>query len=263
MNLGLKDKVVLVTAASKGLGYAIAESMLQEGARVAISSRREDELNKASDKLIKTGNGQIFAFPADLSNLEDVNRLMDNVFRHYGRVDVLVCNTGGPKTSDFIDTDLEDWRAGLDMMLFPALQMTKRVIPSMIKNGGGRIIYMTSTWVKQPRLHGVISTMCRSAISGLSKHLSNELGKYNILVNQVMPGPIWTDRSVNIVTNIAKEQNVSIEEVKAEIAKEMALNRYGTAEEVANVVTFLASDRASFMTGASIQVDGGQIKSTL
>jgi 3-oxoacyl-[acyl-carrier protein] reductase len=122
---------------------------------------------------------------------------------------------------------------------------------------------MTSSWVKQPREHGVISTMYRSAISGLSKSLSNELGRYNILVNQVMPGPIWTDRSVNIVTRLAEKRGVPIEEVKAEVAREMVVNRYGTAEEVANAVMFLASEKASFITGASLQVDGGQIKSTV
>lgn len=263
MDMGLRNKVVLVTAASKGLGYAIAKSMLNEGAKVAISSRSEESLKKAAEELSDHGMRDVYYYPADLMNLNDVNQLMDAVLNHYGRIDILISNTGGPKTSDFLDTNYEDWKEGVDMILFPALQMAKRAIPSMKENGWGRIIFMTSSWVKQPREHGVISTMYRSAISGLSKSLSNELGRYNILVNQVLPGPIWTDRSVNIVTRLAEKRGVSMEEVKAEVAREMVVNRYGTAEEVANAVTFLASEKASFITGASLQVDGGQIKSTV
>lgn len=263
MKLGLEEKVVLVTASSKGLGYAIAESMVQEGAKVAISSRDPKRLEEAAKELSQKGKHSVFFYPADLSKLDEVDGLMDAVFDHFGRIDILINNTGGPPTADFIDTTREDWEMGLHMMLYPVLQMTKRAIPSMKENGGGRIIYMTSTWVKQPRKSGVISTMFRSAISGLSKHLSNELAPYNILVNQIMPGPTWTDRSKEITSRLAKERGVSVEEVKEGIRSEIPLGRYASAEEIADVVTFIASDRASFVTGTSIQVDGGQIKSVL
>jgi 3-oxoacyl-[acyl-carrier protein] reductase len=263
MDLGIKDKVVLITAASKGIGYAVAEAMLAEGARVAISSRGEESIKKAADELSQNGKYDVFYVPADLSVQADVDRLMDQVLDHFGQVDILVCNTGGPKTSDFVDTGYEEWKAGIDMMLFPVLNMTKRVIPKMKENKWGRIIYMTSTWVKQPRKSGVISTMARSAISGLSKHLSNELAKDNILVNQVMPGPTWTDRSKEITARLAEQRGVPVEVIKQEIAEEIPLGRYGLAEEIANSVLFLASEKASFITGASLQVDGGQIKSTV
>lgn len=263
MDLGVKDKVVLVTAASKGLGYAVAESLLEEGARVAISSRNEEGIKKAAEKLSKVGKYDVFYVAADLSIHDDVSRMMDQVLNHFGQVDILICNTGGPKTSDFVCTAYDDWKSGLDMMLFPVLEMTKRVIPKMKENKWGRIIYMTSTWVKQPRKSGVISTMARSAISGLSKHLSNELAKDNILVNQVLPGPTWTDRSKEITARLAEQRGVPVEIIKAEIAEEIPLGRYGQAEEIANAVVFLASEKASFITGASLQVDGGQIKSTV
>ena len=263
MDLGIKGKVVLVTASSKGLGYAVAEAMLQEGARVAISSRNEESIKQAAESLSQNGKYDVFYEAADLSKAEDVERLMDRVLTHFGQVDILVCNTGGPKTSNFTDTNHEDWRNGLDMMLMPVLQMTQRAIPKMRENKWGRIIFMTSTWVKQPREKGVISTMARSAISGLSKHLSNELAPDNILVNQIMPGPIWTDRSREITSRLSEARGVPIEVIKEEIAKEIPLGRYGTAEEIANAVTFLASDKASFITGSSLQVDGGQIKSTV
>lgn len=263
MDLGIKDKVVLVTASSKGLGYAIAKEMLEEGARVAISSRNEESIRKAAETLSQNGKYDVFYVPADLSNPEDVDRLMDQVLNHFGQIDILVCNTGGPRTSDFVDTTYEDWKNGMDMMLYPVLKMTERVIPKMKENKWGRIIFMTSTWVKQPRKSGVISTMARSAVSGLSKHLSNELAPYNILVNQVMPGPTWTDRSREITSRLASARGVPVEVIKAEIAEEIPLGRYGTAEEIANAVTFLASEKASFITGASLQVDGGQIKATV
>jgi len=261
MDLGIKGKVVLITAASKGLGYAVAEQMLAEGAQVAISSRNEENIKQAADRLSQGGKYDVFYIPADLSKSDDVDHLMDQVLNHFGQVDILICNTGGPKTSDFVDTGYEDWSNGMDMMLYPVLKMTERVIPKMKENKWGRIIYMTSTWVKQPRKSGVISTMARSAISGLSKHLSNELAEDNILVNQVLPGPTWTDRSRDITSRLAEQRGVPVEVIKEEIADEIPLGRYGTAEEIASAVTFLASEKASFITGASLQVDGGQIKS--
>lgn len=263
MDLGIKGKVVLITAASKGLGYAVAEAMLEEGAQVAISSRSEEGIQKAAEQLSQGGKYEIFHAPADLMNIIEVERLMEQVLERFGQIDILVCNTGGPKTSDFIHTTYEDWKTGLDMMLFPVLKMTERAIPSMKENKWGRIIYMTSTWVKQPRKSGVISTMARSAISGLSKHLSNELAPDNILVNQVMPGPTWTDRSKEITSRLAEQRGVPVEVIKEEIAQEIPLGRYGTAEEIASAITFLTSEKASFITGASLQVDGGQIKATV
>ena len=263
MDLGLRGKVVLVTAASKGLGYAVAKEMLAEGAHVAISSRSEESIKKAAEELSQGGKHDVFYVPADLSKPGDVDVLMDRVLHHFGQVDILICNTGGPKTSDFVDTGFEDWKSGMDMMLFPVLKMTERVIPLMKENNWGRIIFMTSTWVKQPRKSGVISTMARSAVSGLSKHLSNELAKHNILVNQVLPGPTWTDRSKEITSRLAQQRGVPVEVIKEEIAEEIPLGRYGTAQEIANAVTFLASEKASFITGASLQVVGGQIKATV
>ncbi|ETI70506.1 SDR family oxidoreductase [Neobacillus vireti] len=263
MDLGINGKVVLVTAASKGLGYAVAEAMLAEGASVAISSRSKESIKKAAEELSQGGKYDVFSVAADLSNQDEVERLMDQVLHHFGQVDILICNTGGPKTSDFVDTADGDWKDGMDMMLFPVLQMTKRVIPKMKENKWGRIIFMTSTWVKQPRKSGVISTMARSAISGLSKHLSNELASDNILVNQVLPGPTWTDRSKEITRRLSEARGVPVEVIKEEIAEEIPLGRYGTADEIANAVTFLASEKASFITGAALQVDGGQIKATI
>ena len=263
MQLGIEGKVVLITAASKGLGYAVAETMIAEGAKVAISSRSEERIKEAAEELSQGGKYDVFYAPADLSNSGATEKLMDQVLNHFGQVDILICNTGGPKTTDFVDTGYEDWQKGMDLMLYPALQMSKRVIPKMKENKWGRIIYMTSTWVKQPRASGVISTMARSAISGLSKHLSNELAADNILVNQVMPGPTWTDRSKEITSRLSERRGVPVETIKEEIGREIPLGRYGEADEIANAVTFLASEKASFITGASLQVDGGQIKGTV
>ncbi len=261
MDLGLKDKVALVTAASKGLGLAVASGLAAEGARVAISARSEDLLSAAATEL--GAADQVAAFPADLTDPGAVESMADAVLDRFGHVDILVCNTGGPRTMSFMETTTEDWEDALQMMFFPAIQLCRRVIPGMREAGGGRIVFMTSTWVKQPRDRGTLSTVVRSAISGLSKHLANELAEDNILVNQVMPGPAWTGRAEEIVGGLAERRGVTVDVVKAEIMEELPLRRYGSPEEVAAAIIFLASEQAAYITGTALQVDGGQIKATL
>ena len=149
MELALKDKVALVTASSKGLGFATAKMMLEEGAKVAINSRSEESLQQAVESLDPSLRENVFPVVADLTNPESLQNMLDNILDHYGKIDILVCNTGGPKKADYMDTSLLDWQEALELMFFPVLQMTQRVIPLMKQNGGGRIIFLTSTWVKQ------------------------------------------------------------------------------------------------------------------
>jgi 3-oxoacyl-[acyl-carrier protein] reductase len=261
MDLGLEGKTALVTAASKGLGFAIAHALTQEGTRVAITSRDEDRLQEAAERIDRPE--LTFSIPCDLADPQAVDLMLDRVLTHYGHVDILICNTGGPPTMNFMDSTREDWEGALEMMFFPALEMIRRLVPGMRQAGGGRIIFMTSSWVKQPREGGLLSTVVRSALSGLSKHLSTELASDRILVHQVMPGPTWTDRSKHIISRIAERRNLSPDKVKEDFAGELPLKRYGTPEEVAAAAVFLASEPAAFMTGTAIQVDGGQIRSTL
>jgi 3-oxoacyl-[acyl-carrier protein] reductase len=259
VELGLEGKVAVVTAAGRGLGFAVAQGLVREGAQVAISSRNEASIRAAAEQL----GGDVLWRAVDLEREDEVDAFMDAVLERYGRIDILVCNTGGPKTTTYMETTHEDWEQALRMLFWPVFRLTQRAIPSMKENGGGRIVFMTSTWVKQPRERGVLSTVVRSGLSGLSKHLSNELAADNILVNQVLPGPAWTDRSKELTERLAEARGVTQDEIKAQTFKEIPLGRYGLAEEIADAVLFLASDRASFITGASLQVDGGQIRSTL
>jgi 3-oxoacyl-[acyl-carrier protein] reductase len=262
VDLGLDRKIGLVTAASRGLGFAVAEALIAEGASVAISSRDQGSLEQSVARL-GAGAERVLAHAADLTDAAAVEKLLDATFERFGRVDILVCNTGGPRTANFTETSIDDWHEALKMLFFPVLQLVQRVIPSMRETGGGRIVFLTSSWVKQPRERGVLSTAIRSAISGLSKHLANELAADNILVNQVLPGPSWTDRSREIVSSLAERRGVPQEVIKEEVMREVPLRRYALPEDVGSAVAFLCSERAAFITGVALQVDGGQIKFTL
>lgn len=262
MELGLKGKVALVTAASRGLGYAVASALAREQAAVAISARNPANLARAAEK-IRSAGGNVFDCPADLVDRTAVEQMLDHVLEHYGRVDILVCNTGGPPATTFAETTVRDWEAALEMLFFPVVQLVQRVLPGMRERRDGRIIFMTSTWVKQPRERSVLSTAVRNAISGLSKQLATELAPDNVLINQVMPGPTWTDRSKEITRHLAEARGVAAQEIKAQIVREVPLGRYGLPEEIADAIVFLVSERAGFITGASLQVDGGQIRATL
>lgn len=262
MDLGLEGRRALVSAASRGLGFAIAERLAREGARVAITSRNPEHLQDARERLFAMG-AEALAVPANLEDQASVEEMLAQVQRELGGVDVLVANTGGPPTAPVIDLRPEDWRAAVDQMLIPVVAMVRAMVPDMRRRGWGRVVIMTSSWVKQPRADGGLSAGVRSAVSALAKQLSLELGPDNVLVNQVLPGPCWTDRSRALVDRLAERRGVSPQAIKEEIAQELPLRRYGRPEEVADLVTFLASDRASFITGAAVPVDGGQIFSML
>jgi len=262
MDLGIKGKVVLVTASSKGIGFGIAKSLGIEGAKVIISSSNEENLEIAKESLEKEGI-EVDSFVCDLSKPNDVDNLSNFVLKKFSGVDIFVFNTGGPKPGDFFDVSLEDWYNAFELVLMSAVRLTNAFLPSMIKKKWGRVVYMTSMSVKEPIDGLILSNVFRSGVSALSKSLSRTIKVDNVTFNVVCTGNIYTERAIKLIERKSKIEGVSFEEFKKEFEKSIPLGRYGSVEEIANFVTFLCSEKASYINGTSIQVDGGFIKGIL
>jgi len=254
MDLGLKDKVVFVAASSQGLGKAVAVEMAKEGAHLAICGRNSERLEATKLEIEKLGDGRVMAISGDLSKPEDRNTILEGVLKHYGKVDILVTNTGGPPSGRFEELTEADWNNSYQLLLGSAVSLIKGVIPGMKAQSWGRIITITSISVKQPVENLVLSNSVRASVVGLMKTLASELGAHNITVNNIMPGYTQTNRLLSLI-----ESNPSFNSAIDEIP----LKRFGTPEEFAAAVTFIASERASYITGTSLAVDGGWIKNIL
>lgn len=259
MQFGLSGKIAWVTAASKGLGYASALSLAREGCDLAICSRDEAAIAQAAEAIRRETGRSVLALQADVTRKEDLDRFVQAAMERYGGVDVLVANTGGPPAGMFMDFDDAAWQGAFDLLLMPAVRLSRAAIPSMKERGFGRILYVTSGAVKQPIPNLVLSNSLRAAVTGLMKTLAAEAGPYGITVNCVAPGRIQTDRVDALDAITARETGRSLEEVRADWSARIPVGRYGTPAEFGNVVAFLASQAASYLTGSTIQVDGGQI----
>ena len=260
MDLGLQDKVALVAASSKGLGRAIAYGLAKEGARVAICARGEDALAQTAAEIEGATGSPVLAMVADLTNKQNIENLVARVVEEFGRLDILVTNAGGPPPGLFVDLTDENWEEAFHLTLMSAVRLCREVIPHMRRQGGGRIITMTSISVKQPEENLMLSNSLRLAVIGLTKTLANELARDNILVNSVCSGWTRTERVERLMRDRTQRNGTSVEEEFAKIEKDIPLGRMGTPEEVANLVVFLASEKASNITGTAIQVDGGYVK---
>jgi len=260
MDLGLRDKVAIVAGGSQGLGKAVAMEMSREGARVAIGALDDPELPNAVEEIHAATGGEIFGIPVDVSDAAQAKTFVRKAIDHFGTVDILVNNAGGPPSKTFLEIDDDLWQAGVRLNLMSTIIMTREAVPTMIEKRWGRIINMTSISVKQPIDGLILSNTVRSGVIGLAKTLSNELAPYNITVNNVCPGYTMTERVRSLAVVVAEKQGTTPEAVIRGWESEVPMKRLGTPEEFAALVTFLASQQASYITGASIQIDGGYYK---
>jgi len=261
MDLGITGKTAIVAAASKGLGKAAALGLAKEGANLAICARGEDNLLETAEELSSITSARVLPIVADMTNPDDIQKLVAAAAAEFGRIDILVTNAGGPPSGLFSDFGDEDWQGAVTLNLLSTIRLCRTVIPHMRKVGGGSIVNIVSIVAKQPIEGMILSNSIRAAVIGLAKTLSNELAGDNILVNSICPGWILTDRMSSIVRHHAESQGTSYESTLANITADIPLGRCGTPEEVASLIVFLASERASYMTGTTIQVDGGLFKS--
>ncbi|MDZ7626556.1 MAG: SDR family oxidoreductase [Ignavibacteriaceae bacterium] len=261
MDTGLKDKTVLITASSMGIGKAVAEMFAEEGCKIAISSRSKENLLSTAAELKEKYSIEPFWSVCDLNKQKDIENTFAAVSTHFGNIDILVNNCGGPVPGLFQQLEEEDWNNAYEQVLLSAVRFSKLVLPGMMASNWGRIINLTSISVKQPVDNLILSNSLRAGVTGFTKSLSNEVAKFNITVNNVAPGMTLTARLYELAVVEAKEKGKSHEEILVEMAKRVPLNRLGRPEEIASVVVFLASKQASYVTGVTIQVDGGYIKS--
>ena len=252
MELGLKGKVAVVTGATEGIGRATALKLAQEGASVAICARRQEPLERTSAELRKSG-AEVLAVSADMSKSADIARFMKAVIDRFGRIDILVNNAGTSMRGKFLELDDEKWSADLELKVFGAIRCTRLAVPHMKKHGGGRIVNITISSAKQPGAESYPTSVSRAAGLALTKALSKEYAADNIRVNTVCIGKI---KSGQHERRYAREGK-SAETYYQEASKDIPLGRVGEAEEVANVITFLVSDAASYVTGTSVNLDGG------
>lgn len=261
MDLELKNRVAIVGASSRGLGKAVAMGLAKEGVKVVLCARGEERLTKTAEEITSLTGNRVLSVPTDVTKHSEVKSLVRKGLEEFGRIDILVCNAGGPPTSLFSELSVEDWRRGIDLNLMSTIYLIGEVVPHMKKRKWGRIINMTSVAVKQPIDGLILSNVARTAVVALSKTLSNELARDNILVNTVCPGYTLTKRVEELAKTRSMKESISTEEVFSGWEKLIPMGRLGKPEEFANLVVFLASERASYITGVTIQVDGGYVKS--
>jgi 3-oxoacyl-[acyl-carrier protein] reductase len=263
MDLGLKDRVALVAASSTGLGKAVAFGLAREGAKLALCSRNPAALNETADEIRRDTGVEVLAIPVDVTDEEEVRAFVDGVATHFGQIDICVTNAGGPPAKPFAATTVDDWRRAVDMNLMSTLYLAREVLPGMRDRGWGRLIAITSLTVKQPVDGLVLSNSVRAAVAGLVKSLSNEYSAQNVLVNNVCPGYTATDRLKELSAALAKQSGASESEIEKRWTSQIPMGRLGQPEEFADAVVFLASERASYITGQSILIDGGFVKGLL
>src|SRR3989475_1623145 len=260
MDLGLKDKVALVAAASRGLGRAVAEELAAEGALLLLCSRREEAINKAAKEIAQTTGAKVLALAADVSEAADVAKLTQFGAERLGRIDILVTNAGGPPAGQFENLSQDQWEAATRLTLFSAVELVRQVLPGMKERRWGRILNITSIAVKQPVDNMILSNSLRAAVTGFARTLANEVAPFGVTVNNIMPGYTRTERVEELAQMMAEKQAITPAEFVARWEKEIPMRRLGEPREFAALAAFLVSERGSYITGTSIRVDGGGLK---
>src|SRR5712692_399687 len=263
MDLELKDKVAIVGGASKGLGRACAEVLAQEGVKVALCSRSQPDLDKAAKEIRGTTGTEVLAFAGDLDRYDTIRGLIATTVNRFGRLDILVNNSGGPPLARAHNATEEQWATAVQRSLLFFARMCREAVPHLKRQGGGRIINILASTVYQPIPNLALSGATRMGVVAFAKSLADEVGRDGILVNNVCPGSILTERMLSNVTARAKETGLSLEDALAQRAAETAVGRIGDPKEMAHLVAFLASGKASYITGTTILVDGGLVRSVL
>jgi 3-oxoacyl-[acyl-carrier protein] reductase len=260
MDLGIKGRVAMVAASSQGLGKAVALGLAREGVKLALCARTEHTLNAAAGEIRGATGIDVIARSVDVTKHSEVKAFVAETMEVFGHIDICVANAGGPPSKSFAETTIEDWERATELNLMSTVYLAKETLPLMQKQRWGRFIAITSMTVKQPVEGLILSNSVRAGVSGLIKTLANEYGRDNVLVNSVCPGYTATARLIELSQTLAEKEGVSPREIADRWASQTPLGRVGTPEEFANVVVFLASERASYVTGVSLGVDGGIVK---
>ena len=260
MDLGLAGRVAFVAAASKGLGRAIAEELAREGADIAICARSAGSLGETATAIGRETGRDVLAIPGDVSDAATVGKMITATIARFGRIDILVTNAGGPPSGKFESLDDRMWKEAADLTLMSVVNLVRAVLPGMKERGHGRIINVTSIAVKQPVDGLMLSNSLRAAVTGFARTLANEVAPLGITVNNVLPGYTRTERVEQLSEAAAKREGISRESALARWESEIPMRRLGEPREFAALAAFLASDRASYITGQSIAVDGGWIR---
>lgn len=260
MDLGIKDRVALVTASSQGLGFATAMRLSMEGAKVAICGRDENRIAKARDRIKGETGEEVLPFTADVTDRAMVSSMISEIVKNWGKIDILVCNAGGPPAGMHDDFTIDDFQDAIELNLKSTINLCYEVLPSMKNGGWGRIINITSISAKQPIDNLILSNTARAGLHGFAKSLSNQVALHGITVNCICPGYTMTERVEGLARKFASDGKGAEQDFYAKIESSIPAGRIGTPEEFAMAVAFLASEGAGYITGVSLQVDGGFTK---